>query len=894
MGRGRPKRRPPNPSESSEDEAFMMPIGAAVEVRRDDPGFAGSFYEATVASHLLSDGGHGRYTVSYSTLLGEEAEPLRETAAAANVRPRPPPEEREVVIHEAGGGYLKCAYVWRTFMVTDIKVWRKADFLFQRLLKKGKGSPLFSEGNQVEVSHFARKFSGSWNPATVLKVIGATHFLVQYMHIGKDDESATEILDSQYIRPSRDITNMDSRYRFSPASHVEVLHEGGWRPAIIVKVLGSEINKKYVVNLKNPKTDMDDVEPVDVLTVESTQLRPRFDWDGKKWVRCLKKPSLQTYVHEMHPFQKPCNGPRLTSRKRPIPAFYDDSDKLKDEDVTSEQISPVLSIRKENNEIIHKQGNAAVALRSGLSLTSLPQMAAFGSLSSSTLAPGCHLEQSSSQMIIVPSMAQNRQIQASLFEGFGEPRPVPQGPLLGTRSLGSDFRIIEGSKNVLSGQDKQSTVGTGTELSRQMEKGVSSQTTVVLGENPETIQPMKGITAPAKATEEDKLPNDVTAGCETLPEMDELSCIDPTSRKDTGGSEAGNGRNDLEQEGYTCEAHDSCCPLLSESAAVHESIMDTNGRVSEALACQHLPFVKTSPMWAHLEGLEIFRKAPQRPNFHQFEQHGQEICEGLALGLMLSFAILAESINRLNALDDSRLLEQKMAGLALLEADGFDVKDLRSRVETLLHAKNSCVEPQDSMRKLEEKIAHKETKDQELGTQVRSLAMAVHHHDLHAYLMRNVMRSAITQKMNNAMEISRLKTEANKLKRSCLSKSPSPCHDSPQCYPGVRRTGLLPPRQAEDGAGAHRSEDGAGARQRRGHKVGAGRLGAARDGAPVPRPGRDHRAPPWARRRGVIVLEDSDDDAPPPDNPVRQGDPGQGSSNVKKEKDDDDGGDEGD
>ncbi|XP_037450844.1 uncharacterized protein LOC119321118 [Triticum dicoccoides] len=639
----------------------------------------------------------------------------------------------------------------------------------------GKGSPLFSEGHQVEVSHFARNFSGSWNPATVLKVIGATHFLVQYMHIGKDDEPATEILDSQYIRPSRDITNMDSRYRFSPASHVEVLHEGGWWPAIIVKVLGSEINK-YVVNLKNPKTDMDDVEPVDVLTVESTQLRPRFDWDGKNW------PSLQNYVHEMHPFQKPSNGPQLTSRKRAIPAFYDDLDKvsnkpgsrhdkkLKDEDVTSEQISPVLSIRNENNEIIHKQGTA-LALRSGLSLPSLPQVAAFGSLSSSTLAPSCHLEQSSSEMIIVPSMAQSRQIQASLFGGFGEPRPVPQGPLLGTRSLGSDFRIIEGSKNALSGQGNQSTVGTGTELSRQMEKCVSSQTTVALGENPETIQPMKGIAAPAKATEEDmsELPNDLTAGCETLPEMDELSCIDPTSRKDIGGSQAG-GRDDLEQGGYTGEAHDSCCPL-SESAAVHESIMDTNGRISEPLASQHLPFVKTSPMWAHLEGLEIFRKAPQRPNFHQFEQHGQEVCEGLALGLMFSFAILAESINSLNALDDSRLLEQKMTGLALLEADGFDVKDLRARVETMLHANNSCAELQDSIRKLEEKIAHKETKDRELGTQVRSLAMAVHHHDLHAYLMRIVMRSAITQKMNNAMEISRLKTEANKLKRSCLSNT---------------------------------------------------------------------------------------------------------------------------
>ena len=76
--------------------------------------------------------------------------------------------------------------------------------------------------------------------------------------------------------------------------------------------------------------------------------------------------------------------------------------------------------------------------------------------------------------------------------------------------------------------------------------------------------------------------------------------------------------------------------------------------------------------------------------------------------------------------------------------------------------------------------------------------------------------------------------------------------------------------------------------------MGAGRLGVAGDGASVSRPGRDA-----ARRRGrdeggVIVLEDSDDNAPSPANPVRLGDPGQGSNNVKKEKDDDDGGDDGD
>lgn len=237
-----------------------------------------------------------------------------------------------------------------------------------------------------------------------------------------------------------------------------------------------------------------------------------------------------------------------------------------------------------------------------------------------------------------------------------------------------------------------------------------------------------------------------------------------------GAQEGGNGRDDVEQGGYAGEAHDSCRPLSPESVAVHESIMDTNGQLSEQpLTTQHLPFVKTSPVWAQLEGLEIFRKAPQRPNFHQFQQHGPEVCEGMALGLMTSFANLAESISRLHVLDGNGLLEQKMKGLALLEGHGFDVKDLRSRVETLIHANNRCVELQDSMRKVEEKIAHKDTEDRELGTHVRSLAMAVHCLELHAYLMRSAMRSAITQKMSNAMEISRLKTEAKDLERSYRS-----------------------------------------------------------------------------------------------------------------------------
>ncbi|KAI4968955.1 hypothetical protein ZWY2020_046285 [Hordeum vulgare] len=752
MGRPRLRRRPPTPSSSSSDDEELddvLPVGAEVEVRNEDPGFAGSFYEATVTGHLppSSDDGGRRYTVVYSTLEGDDGEPLQEAAAAACVRPRPPraaPRRRFAVhdmveaLHNEGwwAGVVSRApqapavagadprRVYEVAFPTSRETieFQEADLRPHRQFVGGRwvpaakadnGCPFFSEGEQVEVSQSGTNFGESWNRATVLKVIGATNFLVKYMHTGKDGKSATEILDSQYIRPARAITRIDSKYRFSPSSHVEVLHQDSWWPGVILKVLGAGMDKKYVVMLDCHKTDPDDIDRVDALRVEITQLRPLCDWDGEKWVRGLKKESAK--------------GPQLSTPKRPISAALDnDSNKISDEpgsrrakkkmknaDVIPEQISPLLSVRKENIEVADKLGNAVLAPRCELSLPSLPPMASFGCLSSSSShAPSPHLAQSSSH------------IQASLFGAFGQPRSISQGLPLGSRSLSSYFTSIQGSNKVLSDQDKQSTVGTGTELCRQMEGCVSFQTSVPPGEKPETQ--MERIAA--KPIEE---------GSNVI-----------SLSEDCSQSHQGNG------------PHDSCHPLSAETVTVHQ-----NGQLSESSAIQHqhLPIVKTSSLWAQLEALEIFRTTPQWPDLHQFEQHVPELHEGLALGLMISFVNLAENINRLGVEDDVELLEQKINCLAYLEASGFDVGDLRSRVEALLHMKNSRAELSGALKKLEEEIAREEADDQELGTRLHALAMAVHHLELHAHLVRNVIRSVVAQRMKNAMEISRLKVEANNL-----------------------------------------------------------------------------------------------------------------------------------
>jgi hypothetical protein len=139
-------------------------------------------------------------------------------------------------------------------------------------------SALFREGTQVEVILTAKRPGNSWSPASVLKVIGATNFLVQYMHIGSDRELATEIVAAQYVRPAHTFQKL----RFYRSSHVEVMHEDSWWPGVILNFLGSGTNKKYIVKLKSYETDMEDVECLDVLTVENTHLRPKYHWNGKK------------------------------------------------------------------------------------------------------------------------------------------------------------------------------------------------------------------------------------------------------------------------------------------------------------------------------------------------------------------------------------------------------------------------------------------------------------------------------------------------------------------------------------------------------------------------------------------------------------------------------------
>lgn len=97
-----------------------------------------------------------------------------------------------------------------------------------------------------------------------------------------------------------------------------------------------------------------------------------------------------------------------------------------------------------------------------------------------------------------------------------------------------------------------------------------------------------------------------------------------------------------------------------------------------------LPFSKKNRLWKLVESMDIFDKMPQQPHFRLVESHTEEFREGVAIGLMISFANIADSIQNLQVSDSQNIFKENLELLDLLELNGFNVQLLRSRLQELL------------------------------------------------------------------------------------------------------------------------------------------------------------------------------------------------------------------
>ncbi|KAJ3690207.1 hypothetical protein LUZ61_019371 [Rhynchospora tenuis] len=118
-----------------------------------------------------------------------------------------------------------------------------------------------------------------------------------------------------------------------------------------------------------------------------------------------------------------------------------------------------------------------------------------------------------------------------------------------------------------------------------------------------------------------------------------------------------------------------------------------------------LPFGMTS-LWKLLQTTnEVFGHIPQRPHFKKLESECVDKREGAAIGMMVTYAKLVDSIRGLSIHTELKVIESKLECLDSLEENGFMVDPIRSRLHRLLEIKSNYSEFASEWVKLETEVA---------------------------------------------------------------------------------------------------------------------------------------------------------------------------------------------
>ncbi|KAF0917886.1 hypothetical protein E2562_021612 [Oryza meyeriana var. granulata] len=169
------------------------------------------------------------------------------------------------------------------------------------------------------------------------------------------------------------------------------------------------------------------------------------------------------------------------------------------------------------------------------------------------------------------------------------------------------------------------------------------------------------------------------------------------------------------------------------------------------------------------EKMEVFEKLPQVPHFGRLTGCPPELREGKALGLMASFANIAESIQNMRFQEKENIFEEKLRCLSELEEDGFDVRALKERLENLLRIKNRHADLKKMKASLDEGILEKEVDNSSIEQKLMFLEVLIKELELKRLEYQEKKESLVGQKEANCSEISKLQGDVDRIEESFLS-----------------------------------------------------------------------------------------------------------------------------
>ncbi|XP_012084134.1 protein AGENET DOMAIN (AGD)-CONTAINING P1 [Jatropha curcas] len=138
---------------------------------------------------------------------------------------------------------------------------------------KRKSETMFRPGTAVEVKSDEEGYIGAWYGATIIGTIGNDKFLVQYLNLVTDDETAPlrEVTDIAHVRPFPPCEPSDGR--FKQFEKVDAWFNEGWWEGEVSGVLNES---KYMVYFSTTKENLE---------FHHSVLRHHQEWISGKWIK---------------------------------------------------------------------------------------------------------------------------------------------------------------------------------------------------------------------------------------------------------------------------------------------------------------------------------------------------------------------------------------------------------------------------------------------------------------------------------------------------------------------------------------------------------------------------------------------------------------------------------
>uniref|UniRef100_A0A0A8YEJ7 Uncharacterized protein n=1 Tax=Arundo donax TaxID=35708 RepID=A0A0A8YEJ7_ARUDO len=193
------------------------------------------------------------------------------------------------------------------------------------------------------------------------------------------------------------------------------------------------------------------------------------------------------------------------------------------------------------------------------------------------------------------------------------------------------------------------------------------------------------------------------------------------------------------------------------SCSVAGSSMPSHSALSQISGHQGL-FVKSSPAWALIEAMDVFKEVPQQPHFLPLREYPPALREGMALGLMVSFANLVKSTRESSIEDSMESFEDKISTLCHLEGNGFNVQFLQNSLNKLLQIKSNRASYLGEINKVKAQMVAKTTSAAQLDALLDDKDRAVAELEQKLGQLRQESQQIARDKEHQDAELLRLKS----------------------------------------------------------------------------------------------------------------------------------------